>query len=122
MNNSTESTVKNLIGQGTTIKGDIESSGDIRIDGKLIGSITSNGKVVVGKDGVVEGNIKCKEADISGNIKGIIEVSELSSLRSTSHLEVELTTKQLLIEIGSIFTGKCTMSNPANGTASAYKK
>lgn len=122
MNNTSESIVKNLIGNGTTIKGDIESTGDIRIDGKLIGSITSTGKVVIGKDGVVEGNIKCKEADISGNVKGTIDVSELSSLRATSRLEVELITKQLLIEIGSIFTGKCTMSNPANGAAPANKK
>ena len=43
-----ESQVRNLIGTGTTIKGDIESNGDIRIDGRLIGSLKSNGKVVIG--------------------------------------------------------------------------
>ena len=43
-----ESQVRNLIGTGTTIKGDIESNGDIRIDGHLIGSLKSNGKVMEG--------------------------------------------------------------------------
>ena len=111
MNTNNEATVRNLIGNGTNIKGDIESTGDIRIDGKLTGSVTSSGKVVVGQNGVIEGSIKCKEADVSGSVKGTIEVTELTSLRATSRLEVELVTKQLLIETGALFTGKCTMAN-----------
>ncbi len=100
----------NLIGNGTTIKGEIIASGDIRVDGTIIGTMKSTGKVVIGQQGIVEGEIICNSADISGRVKGLIKVDELTSLKSTSRLEVELYTKQLFIEVGAIFTGKCDMS------------
>ena len=95
-----ESQVRNLLGTGTTIKGDIESNGDIRIDGHLIGSLKSNGKVVIGQTGVMEGDLNCKQAEISGVVKGNITTEELTALKSTSKVEVDLNTKQLLIEVG----------------------
>ena len=70
----------------------------------------STGKIVIGQQGVVEGEMICNSADVSGRVKGIMRVEELTSLKSTSRLEVELYTKQLFIEIGAIFTGKCDMS------------
>ena len=100
----------NLIGNGTTIKGEIVATGDIRVDGSVIGTVKSTGKVVVGQQGVVEGEIICNSADISGRVKGIMRVEELTSLKSTSRIEAEMYTKQLFIEIGALFTGKCDMS------------
>ena len=61
-----ESPARNIIGNGTLIKGEIESNGDIRIDGKVVGSLRSTGKVVVGQNGSIEGEIHCKQADVSG--------------------------------------------------------
>lgn len=109
---SMESPARNLIGKGTVIKGDVESSGDIRVDGRLIGSLKSNGKIVIGQTGEVEGDLSCKQADISGTVKGVLKCEELTSLKSTSRVEVDLVTKQLYIEVGAIFTGKCQMSQP----------
>ncbi len=106
---SNESPARNIIGNGTIIKGEIESNGDIRIDGKVIGLLKSNGKIVLGQNGVIEGDIFCKHADLSGRVNGTIHVDELTSLKSTSRIEGELNTKQLYIEIGAIFTGKCEM-------------
>ena len=104
-----ESQARNVIGNGTTFKGDIESNGDIRIDGKLLGSVKSNGKVSVGPTGIIEGDIFCKQADIAGNVKGNVKTEELTALKSTSVVEIDLATKQLLIEVGAQFTGKCVM-------------
>ena len=104
-----ETPARNLIGNGTTIKGDIESNGDIRIDGHLIGSLKSNGKVVIGQTGVMEGDLTCKQAEVSGVVKGNINTEELTALKSTSRVEVDLNTKQLLIEVGAQFSGKCNM-------------
>lgn len=115
MSANQESPVRNnLIGNGTTIKGEVIATGDIRVDGTIIGTMRSNGKVVIGQQGVVEGDIICNSADISGKVKGTIRVDELTSLKATSRLEVELYTKQLFIEVGAIFTGKCDMSQKAN--------
>lgn len=115
MSANQESPVRNnLIGNGTTIKGEVIATGDIRVDGTIIGTMKSTGKVVIGQQGVVEGDIICNSADISGKVKGTIRVDELTSLKATSRLEVELYTKQLFIEVGAIFTGKCDMSQKAN--------
>ena len=104
-----ESPARNIIGNGTIIKGEIESNGDIRIDGRVEGVLKSNGKVVLGQKGSIEGEMYCKQADLSGRINGKMVVEELASLKSTSRIEGELATKQLFIEIGAIFTGKCEM-------------
>ncbi len=111
-----ESPVRNLIGNGTVIKGDIDSNGDIRIDGRLIGSLKSNGKVTIGQTGIMEGDLTCKQAEISGTVKGNIKTDELTALKATSKVEVELTTKQLLIEVGAQFTGKCNMGQQSTVT------
>lgn len=99
----------NLIGAGTTIKGEINSSGDIRIDGTLIGPVKSKGKIIVGNTGVVEGEIYCQNADFFGKIDAKVEVEELLSLKSTAKLTGEISSDKLSIEPGAIFTGTCTM-------------
>ena len=58
----------NLVGLGTEINGDINSNGDLRIDGTLIGNLTVKGKVVVGETGKIKGEITCKNSDILGPI------------------------------------------------------
>tara|TARA_B100001939_G_scaffold116639_1_gene101109 strand:- start:405 stop:821 length:417 start_codon:yes stop_codon:yes gene_type:complete len=101
--------VVNIIGQGTSILGDINSNGDIRIDGTLKGSIKTEGKVVLGKEGIVEGDVMCQNADISGIIKAKITVSNLLSLKETAKLNGDIVTNKLSIEPGAEFTGSCSM-------------
>ncbi len=104
-----DSTARNIIGQGTIIKGDITSSGDFRVDGQLIGSISSDGKIVIGQTGVVEGEVRCKQADISGRIDAKIEVVELTVLKATANFKGQLITDKIAIEVGAQFTGECKM-------------
>ena len=99
----------NLIGNGTKITGDITSAGDVRIDGYHTGNIVIAGKFVLGATGVVEGNITSANADISGEIKGRIDVSEILSLKSTAKVNGDILTGKLAIEPGAIFTGTCNM-------------
>lgn len=108
-NSEAEHTSINLIGNGTTIKGEVKSNGDIRIDGTLVGQVYSKGKIVVGNTGVIEGEIYCQNADFSGNITAKVEVSELLTLKATSRLKGEIVTNKLAIEPGARFTGTCTM-------------
>ena len=99
----------NLIGIGTNISGDITSSGDIRVDGTLKGSINTKGKVVVGSTGIVEGDVVCQNADISGELKAKISVSELLSLKASAKLDGDIVTNKLAIEPGATFSGSCSM-------------
>lgn len=103
--------LRNIIAQGTKIQGDIDSSGDFRIEGSLTGTVKVKGKIVIGESGVVEGNILCQSADISGKAKVKMEVAELTSLRATSNFVGEISTKKLSIEPGAIFSGTCQMGS-----------
>jgi len=114
--------VVNLIGVGTTISGDITSSGDIRVDGTLKGSINTKGKVVVGSTGVVEGDVVCQNADISGELKAKISVSELLSLKTTAKLDGDIVTNKLAIEPGATFSGSCSMGAVIKDIKDAGKK
>jgi len=106
-----ESPSINLVGAGTVIKGDVKSNGDIRIDGTLIGSVSSKGKLVVGATGNIEGEIVCQNADFSGIIKATVTVSELLSMKATAKLNGDVITNKLAIEPGALFSGSCSMNN-----------
>jgi len=101
----------NLIGQGTNITGDINSEGDIRIDGELIGNIASNGRVVIGDTGKITGNVTCKNCEVAGYVKGDMNIEQLINLKATSTVLGEIKTDKLSIEPGSVFSGNCTMGN-----------
>ena len=99
----------NTIGAGTIITGDVQSKGDLRIDGTLKGSVNTSGKVALGKEGIIEGDIICNNADISGTINAKITVSQLLSLKSTAKLNGDIIANKLSIEPGASFTGSCSM-------------
>lgn len=107
--NEVDNTTINLIGQGTSIEGEIVSTGDIRIDGTMIGNIKTKGKLIIGQTGSVDGEITCQNADFSGNIKAKVIVSELLSLKATAKFSGEITTNKLAIEPGAGFSGTCNM-------------
>lgn len=107
--NNVETPSVNIIGAGTFIEGDITTNGDMRIDGSLTGTINVKGKLVVGPSGMVEGEIICQNADISGVIKGKIGVAELLSLKSSSKLTGDIITNKIAIEPGAAFSGSCSM-------------
>ena len=101
----------NRICQGTEITGDINTSGDIRLDGVLTGNITTKGKMVVGNTGKTKGDINCRVADIFGQVDGTINVSELICLKSTAVVKGNISTSKINVEAGAVFNGTCVMTN-----------
>lgn len=109
--NEFESPAINIIANGTTVKGDIICDGDFRIDGVLIGSITSKAKIIIGNTGTIEGDIKCQNGDFSGIIKANVVVAETLTLKSSARLIGNINIGKLSIEPGSQFSGNCRMEN-----------
>ena len=105
-----KSSSTSLIGAGTSLKGDITSDADLRIDGKLIGNIISSAKVVIGANGVVEGDIQGQQADIMGKVTGTIRVKELLMLKGGSNVAGNLFASKLSIEPSANFNGQCHMN------------
>ncbi len=120
--NNPDSNAINLIGPGTEITGDLNSNSDVRVDGSLNGNLVTKGKLVIGETGKVKGDIKCKNADISGKIEGKITVAELLSLKPSSLIEGDIVTNRLSIEPGSRFTGNCNMSGNEAEKSTDFRK
>jgi cytoskeletal protein CcmA (bactofilin family) len=121
-NNEVESPAINIIRKGTEISGDVTCSGDIRIDGILNGTLTSEGKVVVGESGIIDGQVICKNADISGTIKATLTVKELLQLKATANINSDINTNKLSIEPGANFTGSCNMGSVVKGIKNDPKR
>ncbi|HXB05985.1 MAG TPA: polymer-forming cytoskeletal protein [Puia sp.] len=117
------STSASLIGAGTTMKGDITSNGDLRIDGTLVGNIHCSAKVVIGANGNVQGDVNGQTADIMGKVSGTIKVKDLLQLKGGSIVNGNLEAAKLQIEPAASFNGECHMTQAAAGsnTASASK-
>ena len=103
----------NNIGKGTFLEGNIETYGNIRIEGKVKGDIKSKSKVALGQSSQVEGNIIAQNADLEGEVKGTIEVSELLVLKSTAVINGDIVTGKMVVEPGAVFNGTCKMGGSA---------
>ena len=90
----------NTITVGTSIKGDIQANGDFRMDGTLEGNITLTGKLVIGEQGHILGNVVCQNANVIGTIDGNLSVSRVKG---------DIVANKLAIEPGAYFTGTCHM-------------
>ena len=106
-------TSASLIGAGTTMKGDITSNGDLRIDGMLVGNIHCTAKVVIGANGVVQGDVNGQQADIMGKVTGTIKVKDILQLKGGSHVNGNIQAAKLQIEPTANFNGECHMTPAA---------
>ena len=107
--------VVNQVKSGTYIEGIIKASGDIRIDGTLKGSLQTEGKLVIGTSGQIDGDITCQNAEIHGVVNGKITVNELLSLKASCKLLGDIVIGRLAIEPGAQFSGSCIMGNAVKG-------
>src|SRR5690606_32547059 len=82
---------------------------NIRIEGKVKGDVKSKSKVALGHSSQVEGNILAQNADLEGEVKGKIEVTELLVLKSTAVIHGDIVTGKMVVESGAVFNGTCKM-------------
>ena len=99
----------NVIGKNTSIVGDIISEGDFRIDGTVEGNVKTNGKVVIGVSGNVNGKIDSVEADIEGKFNGELQASYLLTLKTSAKITGNVIISKLAVEPGAEFNATCTM-------------
>jgi cytoskeletal protein CcmA (bactofilin family) len=98
-----------IIGKGTILEGNIETLGNLRIEGRAVGNVKSKSKIALGDSSIVEGNIIAQNAEIAGEVKGFIEVSDLLILKSGSIIHGDIITNRIIIESGASFNGQCKM-------------
>jgi len=99
----------NVIGKGTVLEGNIETYGNIRIEGRINGNIKSKSKIALGTGSHVEGNITAQNADLEGEVKGKVDITELLVLKATAVVHGDIITGKLVVEPGAMFNGSCKM-------------
>lgn len=101
----------NTLAAGTTVKGNIITETDFRLDGQVEGDISCNGKIVIGPKGRVIGNIISSNAEIIGEVEGSVHVSEKLVLKATANIKGDVYAQSLEIEPNARFNGVCNMSS-----------
>lgn len=96
-----------IIGAGTVINGNIESEGDIRIDGLLNGNLLAKSKIFIGPEGGVEGDIVARQADVLGKVTGKVKITELLQLMGKCDVQGDIFAGKLQVEPSASFNGCC---------------
>lgn len=99
----------NLVAEGTVFEGTLTAENDVRTSGRVQGTLDVQGKAVVAKSGVVEGEIQATKASIAGQVRGDIVVEERLVLRETARVDGNIQAGRLVIEEGAVFVGECSM-------------
>lgn len=96
----------NRIVSGTKINGNLNIGSSLRLDGEVIGEVKCGGKIVIGKDGVIQGNVTSREIEVEGSINGNVVTEDLLVLRKTAIIQGDIETVRLIIEDGAQIDGK----------------
>ncbi|MGD2123198.1 MAG: polymer-forming cytoskeletal protein [Gemmatimonadota bacterium] len=107
--------VISIIGPGMKVVGDCDADGAVRIEGTVQGNIRAGKAVVVGKDGVVDGDIFTQDAVIAGRVKGVIRAESRLEVQATSRVEGEVIAARMQLEEGALVNGTIQMGqSPAS--------
>ncbi len=108
-----------IFSRGVKIEGKVYSEGNVRIDGKVLGEIIINGNLTLGEKSEINGDIKAKNLTISGSVEGSVQTSEKLILEKNASLRGDIITKILVVEEGSTFDGRSSMSQNSSMTSAS---
>jgi cytoskeletal protein CcmA (bactofilin family) len=101
-----------IIGAGVVAEGNLDSEGDIHIEGTYTGRIKAHGDVALGINAKVKGDIDARNISVAGALKGNIVVEGEASVRETGHVNGDITCISLGVEHGGVFVGRSKMQAP----------
>ena len=89
----------------------------MRVEGEVKGAIRAGKAVVVGREGVVEGDVHTQDAVVSGRVVGSVVAESRLELQATSRIEGDVQTRRLQLEEGAVLNGKVEMTDPSGSAA-----
>jgi len=99
-----------IVGLNSSINGDVVSEGSVRIDGKVSGSITAKGDVIIGDNAIVDADVEASYCEISGKVNGSVHSETLLKIFKSGELNGDITVSSFTIEEGGIFRGNCDIN------------
>jgi len=114
----TRSDEATVISKGVKIEGKLSCSGNIRLDGEVQGDISSEGVVIIGENGKVNGQINADSITIGGRVAGTVRAKDKVVLEAKANLKGDIITKILSVDAGAVFNGNTKMGDSINLGAS----
>jgi len=111
-----------IIGAGVKVDGTFNAVGNVVVNGELVGSMKTQSDIYLMEGGVIEANIKSRNAIIAGQVKGNLKVEEKIKLNPTAILLGDIDCQSLAIEEGAILHGKCNVGGDAKKIFAKEKK
>ena len=115
-------TLNGFVDTGCTIRGELEFENSFRIDGRVEGGVRSRAELVVGKDGIVEGEVDVARCLVGGQVRGTIRASEQVVLHASARVWAEIHTPALVMEEGAFLEGKVNMDQAVKAPHSATQQ
>ena len=108
-----QSDLNGFLDSGSHLEGELRFEASFRVDGKLTGIVRSEGDLIVGESGEVEGELYVGQVFVSGTVRGTIRASRKIQIAPNGKVFAELDTPSLIIEDGATFEGHCAMTRDA---------
>jgi len=108
-----------VIGQGMTVRGNIESNGIVKIEGEVVGEVNAASQVLISRGGRVNGDIITREAIIGGAVHGAIAASDRVEIQQGAAVEGDITTRRILVSEGGQIDGNIRMGSNAPAAEAA---
>lgn len=102
--------VGTFIGKDVFFKGILKAASALRVDGKVEGEVQTEGDILIGEAGKVEGNLQGRNVLLAGEINGNVLASGKIEIAATGRIYGDLKAQNLVIDEGAIFQGNCQMS------------
>lgn len=112
---SSQGELNGFLDAGSHIKGTLHFEDTFRIDGKVTGSVESDGHLIVGEKGEVDGEIDVKRVSVSGIVRGHLKARERVEITSLGRVYADITAPILTMEEGAILEGRCVMEKARRG-------
>lgn len=104
-----------FIDAGTHIKGTLHFEDTFRIDGKITGNVESDGHLIVGEKGEVDGEIDVRRVSVSGIVRGHLRTRERLEITSLGRVYADISSPILTVEEGAVLEGRCSMEKAKHG-------
>jgi cytoskeletal protein CcmA (bactofilin family) len=114
-----------FVDRGSQLEGELRFENSFRVDGRVAGTVVSEGSLAIGENGEVDGDVRVGQVLVAGTLKGSVQAQHKVQITAGGKVFADLATPSLVIEDGAIFEGRCTMTRqdrPAEGRAAPVPK
>jgi cytoskeletal protein CcmA (bactofilin family) len=102
--------ISTLISEGAVLDGNLKAPAYTRVDGQVNGDVSIDEGLILGEQGIINGNINTKEMVVYGTVNGNLQVHSLE-IKSTGKINGDIKTHTLAVEMGAVYNGNLLMGN-----------